>query len=130
MERLDIRLALLVILISALYYAYMNQVGWNPGQPALVADLEVGDPDYDRRLELSDPCGPFQYKPFYNPLWDQTEQPSTQQPCITPPVRERGLRGTVCCSAFLPGTITRSRMPSERFRRKLWTRTLMSSTSK
>ena len=55
MERLDIRLALLVILISALYYAYMNQVGWNPGQPALVADLEVSGPACGRGLELDDP---------------------------------------------------------------------------
>ena len=35
-----------------------GQVGWGPGQPGLVPDLEVGGPAYDRGMELDDPWGP------------------------------------------------------------------------
>ena len=41
-----------------------DRVGWDPGQPDLIPDLEVGDPDCGSRLELDDP--PFQLKPFYD----------------------------------------------------------------
>ena len=32
-----------------------DQVGWGPGQPGLVPDLEVGVPTFSRGLELDDP---------------------------------------------------------------------------
>jgi len=32
-----------------------GQVGWGPGQPGVVPDLEVGVPACGRRLELDDP---------------------------------------------------------------------------
>ena len=41
-----------------------GQVGWGPGQPGLVPDVEVGRPACGRGLELEDPGGPFQPKPF------------------------------------------------------------------
>jgi len=41
-----------------------HQVRWGPGQPGLVLDLEVGRPACGRGLELDDPWGPFQPKPF------------------------------------------------------------------
>ena len=37
-------------------------VGCDSGQPGLV----VGDPAYCRGLEIRDPWGPFQPKPFYD----------------------------------------------------------------
>ena len=43
-----------------------GQVGWDPGQPGLVPDLEVGGPACGRGLELGDPWVPFQPKPFYD----------------------------------------------------------------
>jgi len=44
------------------------QVGWGPGQPGLVPDLEVGGPAYYRGLKRDDPWGPFQPKPFYDSM--------------------------------------------------------------
>ena len=41
-----------------------GQVGWGPGQP----DPVKGNPAHDRRLELGDLKGPFQPKPFYEPI--------------------------------------------------------------
>jgi len=41
-----------------------GHVGWGPGQPGLVLDMEVGDPARGRELELGDPRRPFQPKPF------------------------------------------------------------------
>ena len=41
-----------------------DQVGWDPGQPAVVPDVEVGGPASGRRLELNDSLGPFQSEPF------------------------------------------------------------------
>jgi len=32
-----------------------GQVGWGPGQPGLVPDLQVGDPACGRGLEIHDP---------------------------------------------------------------------------
>ena len=44
-----------------------DQVGWGPGQPGLAPDLEVGGPACGKVvLELYDPWGPFQTKPFYD----------------------------------------------------------------
>jgi len=37
-----------------------GQVGWGPGQPGLVLNVEVGSPAYGRGLEIHDPWGPFQ----------------------------------------------------------------------
>ena len=37
-----------------------------PGRPALIPDLEVGDPACGTGLELDDPWGLFQPKPFYD----------------------------------------------------------------
>ena len=37
-----------------------DQVGWGPGQPGLVLDLEVGGPACGRELELDDLWSPFQ----------------------------------------------------------------------
>ena len=37
-----------------------GQVGWGPGQPGLVLDVEVGGPACGGGLELRDPWGPFQ----------------------------------------------------------------------
>ena len=42
------------------------QVGWDPRQPGLVPDLEVGGPACGMGLELDDPWGPSQPKPFYD----------------------------------------------------------------
>ena len=39
-----------------------DQVGWSPGLPGLVPDLEIGGPEV---LELDDPWGPLQPKPVY-----------------------------------------------------------------
>ena len=41
-----------------------GQVGWGPGQPGLVLNVEVGCPACGGGLELGDPWGPFQPKPF------------------------------------------------------------------
>jgi len=41
-----------------------GQVGWGPGQPGLVFEVEVGGPACVGGLELHDPWGPFQPKPF------------------------------------------------------------------
>jgi len=41
-----------------------KQVGWGPGQPGLVPNLEVCGPACGRGLELDDPRGPFQPKPL------------------------------------------------------------------
>ena len=43
-----------------------DQVGWGPGHPALVLDMEVGGPACSRGLGLDDPQCPFQSKPFYD----------------------------------------------------------------
>ena len=43
-----------------------DQVGWGPGQPGLISDMEVGGPGCGRGLELGDSWGPFQPKPFYD----------------------------------------------------------------
>jgi len=45
-----------------------GQVGWGHGQPGLVPDLEVGGPACGRGVELDDPWGPFQPKPFYDSM--------------------------------------------------------------
>ena len=39
-----------------------DRFGWDPGQPGLVPDLEVGVPP--EWLELDDPWGPLQPNPF------------------------------------------------------------------
>ena len=41
-----------------------GQIGWCPGQPGLVLDMEVGGPDCGRGLGLDDPWGPVQSMPF------------------------------------------------------------------
>ena len=41
-----------------------GQVGWGPGQPVLVLNGEVGGPTCSRGLEIHDPQGPFQPRPF------------------------------------------------------------------
>ena len=41
-----------------------GQAGWGPGQPGLVFDMEVGGPTCSRGLEIHDPQGPFQPRPF------------------------------------------------------------------
>jgi len=41
-----------------------GQVGWSPGQPGRVPDLDIGGPACGRGLELDDPWGPFQPKLF------------------------------------------------------------------
>ena len=46
-------------------WAFHDQVGWGPGQPGQVPDLEVGGLPCGRGLELGDLQGPFQPKPFY-----------------------------------------------------------------
>ena len=43
-----------------------SQAGWGPGQSDLVLNLAVGKPACGRGLELGDPWGPFQPKPFYD----------------------------------------------------------------
>jgi len=43
-------------------------VGWGPGQPGLVLDMEVGGPAYGRRVGTDDPRSPFQPKPFYDSM--------------------------------------------------------------
>jgi len=46
-----------------------GQAGWGPGQPP---DMEADGPACCRGLELDDPSGPFQPKPFYesdNETW-------------------------------------------------------------
>ena len=41
-----------------------GQVGWGPGQPGLVLNVEVGGPACSMvGLEPDDPCSPFQPKP-------------------------------------------------------------------
>ena len=45
-----------------------GQVGWGPGQPDLVIDLMVVIPVNGRGLELDDLWGPFQSKPFCDPM--------------------------------------------------------------
>jgi len=52
-----------------------DQVGWGPGQPGLVSDLQVGGPACGRELELDDRWGPFQPKPFSDPM------KANSQPC-------------------------------------------------
>ena len=44
------------------------QVGWDPGQPGVVLDLEAGGPASGWVLEHEDPLGPFQDKPFYSSM--------------------------------------------------------------
>ena len=41
-----------------------GQAGCGSGQPGLA----VGDPAHSRGLKLDDHCGPFQPRPFYDPL--------------------------------------------------------------
>ena len=41
-----------------------GQVGWGPGQPGLVLNVEVGGPAVARGLEIHDPWGPFQPRTF------------------------------------------------------------------
>ena len=41
-----------------------GQIGWGPGQPGLVLDMEVSGLTCGRGLELDDPLDPFQPKPF------------------------------------------------------------------
>jgi len=41
-----------------------GQVGWGPGQPGLVLDVEVVALPAAGRLELHDSWGPFQPRPF------------------------------------------------------------------
>jgi len=43
-----------------------SQVGWGLGQSDLV--LDPGNPACGRRLELDDPSGPFQPRPFYDSM--------------------------------------------------------------
>jgi len=43
-----------------------DQVGWGPGQPGLVLNVEIGGPAYGRGLEIHDPRGPFQPGLFYD----------------------------------------------------------------
>ena len=45
-----------------------GQVGWGPGQPGLVLNVEVGSPACGRGLGSDDPWGPFQPKPFYDSM--------------------------------------------------------------
>jgi len=45
-----------------------DQVGWGPGQPGLMPDLEVGGPACSRGLERGDPWGPFQPTSFCDPM--------------------------------------------------------------
>jgi len=47
-----------------------GQVGWGPGQPGLVLNVEVGGPACGGGLELDDPSGSFQPKPFYDSMFD------------------------------------------------------------
>jgi len=44
----------------------LEQVGWGPGQPGVAPGLEVCGPACGRGLELDDPWGPLQPKPFYD----------------------------------------------------------------
>ena len=48
--------------------AVQGQVGWGPGQPGLVVNVEVGSPACGGggELELHEPWGPFQPRPFYD----------------------------------------------------------------
>lgn len=39
-----------------------DQVGWGPGQPGLVADLEVSDPAYGSRLGIWWSLGSLPYQ--------------------------------------------------------------------
>jgi len=41
-----------------------GQVAWGSGQPGLVLDMEVDGPACSGGLELHDPWGPFQPRPF------------------------------------------------------------------
>jgi len=67
-----------------------GQVGWGPGQPGLVLDVEVGGPSPGRGLELDDPWGPLQPKPFYDSMFLITPVVCTE---ITPfCVSHAGLR--------------------------------------
>ena len=43
-----------------------GQVGWGPGYPSLVLNVEVGALHAAGVLELDDPWGPFQPYPFYD----------------------------------------------------------------
>ena len=45
-----------------------GQVGWGPGQPGLVLNVEVGGPACGGGLELHHPWGPFQPTPFYKSM--------------------------------------------------------------
>ena len=45
-----------------------GQVGWGPGQPGLVLNVEIGGPACGRELELHDPWGPLQPKPSYDSI--------------------------------------------------------------
>ena len=55
-----------------------DQVGWGPGQPGLVPDLEIGGPACGRGLELADLWGLFQCKPFYDSMILQCLKARTQ----------------------------------------------------
>ena len=67
-----------------------GQAGCGSGQPGLV----VGGPAHSRGLELDDHCGPFQPRPFYNPMVDSMKnlkekfkaclQPSPAPPSALP----------------------------------------------
>ena len=52
-------------------WRHSDQAGCGSGQTGLV----VGDPAHSRGLELSDHCGPFQPRPFYDSVilinWDE-----------------------------------------------------------
>ena len=50
-----------------------GQVGWGPGQPGLVLNGEVGGPACGRGLELCDPWGPFQPRPFCDRCQEHTQ---------------------------------------------------------
>jgi len=52
-----------------------GQVGWGPGQPGLVPDLEVGGSACGRGLEPDDHWGPVQPKPFYDSMTAQDHIP-------------------------------------------------------
>ena len=57
---------------------FIGQVGWGPGQPGLVLDMEVGGPACGRRLELDDPWGPFQAKPFCDSVMTEENKVGTE----------------------------------------------------
>lgn len=47
---------------------FRGETGWGPEQPDPARDLVVGNTAHDRGMELNEPWGFFQHKPFNDPV--------------------------------------------------------------